>query len=288
MKLLFKSAGVLILVLGLLSGCGVQNSYQALVYSFSDSDIGVSHTYEYSYWQEPINEADVKQTLTVDIDGKEFSGTYDRCYRISPNNYAEYQYTDSENNSFTVDENGNITRFSLGKTADHSTEKSVTEEEALTIARDFLTKYANPDHYRFALADYFESSQYYCFEFMKYIEGLPTSDSGNIIVSSSGEVEGFNFFMLGKIPMDTRFSFDIENVRASLTQKLDTLYSEAKSQYERVEYEFHEDEFLFTILENGEKAMVCGASIHCYVPMGDETWLSGERISFVVTNDAIS
>ena len=42
------------------------------------------------------------------------------------------------------------------------------------------------------------------------------------------------------------------------------------------------------ILENGEKAMVCGASIHCYVPMGDETWLSGERISFVVTNDAIS
>ena len=116
MKFLLKSAGVLIFVLGLLSGCGSPKSYQALVYS---------------YWQEPINESTVKETLTVDIGGKEFSGAYDHSYRMSPNNYAEYQYIDSENNRFTVDENGKITRFSRGKTTDHGTEKSLTEEECL-------------------------------------------------------------------------------------------------------------------------------------------------------------
>lgn len=263
-------------------GCAQTQNYQVLTFDYSDSVDGSSFTREYNYWsEENIDVSGVKSVITVDVNGEQHTGIFDRVHMVAPNSYPVYQYTDNNDNTFTVDPDGKLASYFWESTKGDNQNK-LSEEDCAEIAKEFLKKVVDVELYQLK-TEYSSEQGHYQFIFTKYIDGYKTADSARVTVKENGDLYIFSSTMLGKIPMDVQIDFDNEKVEKAVFKKLDAEYAGVKSKYDKVAYKIVNK--YVTILESGDVAMVCTVEVDCITKLGEYYSHLGNRVGFVIGRD---
>lgn len=286
MKKLYAIVCAVALLL-MMCGCssdGDIKDYQVLTCDFSDSFSGASLEREYNYWyQNTFDTSKVEPLVVVDVAGAQHIGTFNHASLMMPNSYPVYQYTDEDENTFSVDPDGKLTSYFWNRKEGNDQSKK-SEKVCAEIARTFLEQFTDVELYQ--LETKYDGEQgHYQYTFTKYIDGYETADSARITVKETGELYIFSSSMLGKIPMDTKITIDKKAVEKAVFKKLDSAYAGVKSEFDKIEYEIVSN--YVTILESGEIAAVCTVDVNCLKRMGKYYEDCGERFSFVVTKNAI-
>lgn len=264
------------------SAPGFDSTYNVLICDFSDSGAVSGLHCEYSFWCNNIaDSSSIPQIATVEVNGQTFRGTFDYHLNFPPNNYTEYQYSTQDVVMFSTDAHGNLTSYRLVNPKD--TEKndvSLTQDQCLKIAKSFMMEFVDTSHYQIK-SEFCNELGEYRFAFTKYIGEYETADSATIYVSPTGEVTGFYASMLGKIPVSTPIEFDVDQITASINNKLNLLYADAKNVYDKIERKI-EPQYV-TILEDGQVALIVNADLTCTTYyQGGYSSDTGALISFVV------
>lgn len=151
------------------------------------------------------------ETVTVEFEGKEYTGTYDYSYydsyRINQGN--TYKLGDMY---FSVSaENGKL----LGITLDPELSGDKTLEECRSIAKSVAGKYIDTDKYNLEEKT---GDRLHFYTYKRHLHGQETAEYLSVIVTSSGEISSFNSSMLG--------SFDSANLKKNTSiEYVETLCS---------------------------------------------------------------
>lgn len=278
-------AACLLLVVGLALPLTLQQEeqpletpvYNILIASYSDGveDLGLRREFElWANTNEEIQESR-KGELTTKIDKEEFCGEYEYS-RIRTYDYFKTHAYDGEDFTFYVDDDQKLTGFvkrNIGEIG-----AVLSEEECVQIAKDFIGGLTNVEDYEVAVT-YLESVQRYEVDFRKYVGEYATADSAWVTVNIDGSIKTFSSTMLGKIPVDAQFDFDLEAAEAQVTARLDELFEAKQENYDSIEYSF---EFIVTMVSETEYALICNADIDCITYMGEYIEHAGGVITFAL------
>ena len=284
-----KNTFPLILSLALvftLSACSDDTfSYTAFLVDHSDSAAGVDYQVEMDVAEaEKKNDSSAPKTVTLNISGCALEGTYSHSEMGPFSNYYEHiYYGRSKTHELRLDDSGQINFFiwpDLKNELKTKSEKVLTEEECLAIAKDFIlntvSAKVNLDEYTIEKIE--KQKDTYHFVFTKYINGFATADEARVRVLKNGYVYSYSSTMFGRISADDVPKLDQEKVVRTIEKKLDSIYQDVKSKYDSVNYE--EPEFYVAILKDGKPAIYCVVTVRFKQSSG----LShGEAVSMIIT-----
>ena len=258
--------------------------YEVLVYDFSDSIPSVKHETEYVFADyEKYKDAPIDDTVEIIINGTKYSGKYQGSEYIAYNIFPSYVYLTEEGVEFLIDETGMLTHYFWKDEPLQDTKK--TKDECVMIARDFLAGYVDVDQYEIEVDDHPDGRELYEVKFYKKLGDFQTTDTAWVTVKADGSIYLYSSFMLGKVDKDaiSAASVDLEKIRASVNERLNSIYKDVKDYYSRVEYD--EKYVELTTLKDGSLGVIYTVDVRFIETRGEyEIWRS-ERISFVVLID---
>jgi len=181
--------------------------HKVICYITEVSNLGVSIPSEYSsIWNQPYFQSDtVDQNVKITFDGVEYEGEYRRSLFEDHNPFATDLYRGEGGEIGLNADSGELTQISL-YTNDFLTRELTyedlknPEEDSLTIAEAYAGRYvelseytlyqsphpSKPRIYQPENATEDQIIQFYIYDFVRYINGLPTSDYISIRVTSKG------------------------------------------------------------------------------------------------------
>lgn len=252
---------------------------QVLICDFSDSVSEATHEREYEFADhEKFDDRKAQQSLELTVGDTTYTGEYKALDYRGCNYFPVYQYADEAGNRFGVDDHGLLVSYFRGTSADGT--GSMTEEQCLQIAKDFLGKLVDLSQYDVSA----ENSTYtngYTFSFTKVIGNVKTADTASVTILPDGSLYSYSSFMLGRIDKNSiQCQPDVESAIASVQEKLDQVYANAKKTYSRVEYNTPYVEL--TVLKDGSPALVCYTDVSCIHTVSGYDVVISERIESVV------
>ena len=225
--------------------------YQVLVVNHSDSIPGVECTVEMQDWElEEYVDPAAEKAVIITVNGETVQGTYSHTDKDFPNNFPTRIYYGENNLQFGLDEDGKLQFYFWG--TDGSEGETVrTEQECLTVAKEFLTDYADIDQYKLEVA---QRRNLYDFTFTKYAGDYATLDHAIVTVHESGKLYSFSSFMLGKISLKNISKFDEEEALEFVEEKIDKIYSGVKKDgvtitYSNPEFMYASSEYLYCVVD---------------------------------------
>ena len=251
---------------------------------FSDSVSIAGHKVEYEFpTYERYKEKSLNEKMTINISGRDVKGEFKETEYRGFNYYPIYEYEDENGNSFHVNPEGLLVGYSLNRKDREneiiSQDKTISQDDSIAIAKEFLSNIVDVTKYQISVKEK-ESLKMYEVSFTKYVGELKTTDSATVDVIYSGEISSYSSFMLGKVSDVQTYNFDLESVKASITNRLDEIYAEAKTKYDRVVYE--EPTFLLTNLKDGSVGLVCYLDVKCVSVIGEYEAYISDRVCMVV------
>lgn len=257
--------------------------YQVLIYDCSDSISSAKHEIEYVFADyEKYKDVVLDDNIDIQVNDTRYSGKYQASQYREFNFFPVYQYVSEEGLSFEVDESGMLTSCFWGNTSLQGMKK--TKDECVAIACDFLANIVDVDNYEIDVVEDSERGMY-TVSFIKKIGNFDTTDTATIAIKCDGSLYSYSSFMLGKVKEES-ISVDsiiLEKVEESISEKLSSVYQDAKNNYSRVEYS--EYNIAMTTLKDGNLGMVCTVNVKFIESIGEFETSISERISFVVLID---
>lgn len=260
--------------------------YEVFVVDYSDSIQGADHKVEMTAWQqEKYVDAAAEQAVTETINNQSVTGVYAYTDKDFPNNYTTRIYYNENNLQFGLDERNRLQFYFWGEDAiAPGNTKVYTEEECLTIAKDFIHR--DVDSYcvfeEYSVDTVIKKDRgLYEFTFTKHIYGFPTTDQAIVTVHKSGTLYSFSSFMFGRISELNYVDFDSKMSRQVITEKLDAIYRNVKQEYTSVVY--REPEAYYTLLDNGDTALYCTIDVTFAKTENGVTSNISERIGMIVS-----
>jgi hypothetical protein len=228
---------------------------------------------------ETYEDATAASVMTVHIGDLCLSGTFVKSKYAPDNYFPTYEY-EGVDYSFSVDDTGRITACYFSR---ETMGNSLSKEKCVAVAEDFLGNICSLDNYNAEVIDD-SKHQEYDVVFTKYVDGLRTKDSARVSVGYDGVVKSFNSWMLGRVPSNIDVNkIDFGIVDASLLQKLDKIYANAKVKFGNIDY--GEPYVELTLLKDGKIGLVCLYKFDCLEDNGDYTMVYSELMELVVVID---
>lgn len=257
--------------------------YQALIYNYSDSVPSAKHEVEYVFADhEKFCDIVVDDNVEILINNISYSGKFLSTQYREFNYFPVHRYVDEKGLMFEVDEAGILISCFWGNASPQGVE--ITEEECLTIARNFLASIVDVDDYEVSIVEDSERGMY-TVNFTKTIRGLKTTDSATIVVNNDGSLYSYSSFMLGRVTNELTSTdiIDMDKVKKSVNNKLNLIYEDARNIYSRIEYS--EPIVELTVLKNGKTGVICTVNVECIKVAGEFETSVSERINFIVIID---
>ncbi len=253
--------------------------YQVLIYGFSDSVPSAKHEIEYEFADyEKYSNQNINQNVTVSIDGKTHSGSYQKTQYREYNYFPSNCYLDADGNNFAIDDTGILTSYFWGEPSSNGA--VLTKDECLQIAKKFVGDIVDVNQYDIQITDN-KGLERYEITFTKYVGELKSTDSASVIVKYDGSLYSYSSFMLGKVnTAEISNAIDTDKATASVETRLNEIYSEAKTKYSRVVY--NEPVILLTSLKDGSTGLIYSVVVDCINSYEDVDEILSERINFVV------
>ena len=257
-------------------------AYEVSVVDASDSAAGIAYQIESDVkrTKEKVDDS-VPKTASLTINGQKIEGTYSHSEMVFPNNFYRHIYLAKDGKvEFFLDNSGRLLCFSGAEFfIENVGENERTEEECLTIAKEFIQDYfaKDLDLSKYTMEKTRVSATDYRFLFIRDVDGWKTSEQILIVINKDGSVQTFSTYMLDQISVDY-VAFDKEKTLAVMNEKLDEIYAEAKTQWFAINYE--DPNFVFTLLEGGKPAVYCTVTIRFETESGGSF---GEMVSMIIT-----
>lgn len=265
MNFKIRTLCILLALILTLTGCNVVSTdkeYTALLCGYSDCISGVHRECEYDIWNQGMFQDDsAPEQMTVTIQDKTISGSYNYSVCVPQSNYVTHRYISYEPfASFGVDSNSNVVYFSvIGSDAD--VQETLTEVECQAVAKQFLLQNYADDLSDYRVIEVLPSGNSYTFTFTKYIGDYATADCVYVSVNIDGSVVGFNGPMFGRIGSDTDIDMDLDAIQQAAFEKLDIMFVDIQDQYAKITYDV--TNISFTILADGSVAAYCTVNVEC-------------------------
>lgn len=260
------------------TGCSIQNKdeYTARVYAYSDSVSSAKHIIEYEFVDEKYENADISKEVTVKVKDKLIKGKYLKTEYFDFNYYPTYEYVDDNGNLFCIDPEGKLTYYFWGNPEETGIELS--KEECISVVDEFVSDIIDVSKYQLKV-DVKENK--YEVTYTKFVDNTETTESICVVVLFTGNLYSYSSFMLGKIPEDATNDFDMDKVKESVTNRLDIMFEDAKHRYDEVKYT--EVATQYTILKDGQEALICTVDVECINNFETSYMSIGERVGIVIS-----
>ena len=260
--------------------------YDAFVVDYSDSIPGANHAVELTAWQQEKHvDNTAEQTITATINNQSVTGVYAYTDKDFPNNYDTRIYYNESNLQFGLDEHNRLQFYFWGEDAiDPESTESCTEEECLTIAKEFIRRDidAHCAFENYVIDTVVKADRgLYEFTFTRHIHGFPTTDQAIVTVHRSGALYSFSSFMFGRISELNYIDFDTKSSQLIITKKLDAIYQNVKQENTSVVY--GEPKGYYTILDNGDTALYCTVDVTFAKTENGFTSELNERVGMIIT-----
>ena len=193
---------------------------------------------EYEPWgleyEKEYEDPNAPKTMTIEFDGKQYSGSYKYTKRMTFATYRSAYYKNA-NCWFVVDpENGELQEFGLYKPGDLG-EKTL--EECRPIAEALANKYINTEDYQLIMNTDERSVNTYVYT--KYIDGVETCARLSIVTDLNGDIKYFGRLMTDEV--EAAIKKDEIGVREriknlcsadsekTVEEKIDSIYTDTKN-----------------------------------------------------------
>lgn len=235
--------------------------YKPLLCDIPDSLTEVGYQRESTvFHQERTVIPEEKQQLMIEIDRTILTGEYQYSIQKA-SGYQEHRYN-SENYSFTVDSNQNLTSLLYyQKSSDISESKNMTDQELIVLAKQFLQSYRpdiDQDLYEVSVV-YLDSFKAYDVKFIRKFGEIDLNESAEILIDKEGTIQCFSSYDLGQFPSELTVSYDLEAAKASIEQRLNNLYASIKDRYDEITYNYH---FYLTLIAPDTVGLACSVEVN--------------------------
>lgn len=254
-----------------------QSLYDVFECDFSDS-IGVAqHEREYEFADRAKYDSQQPQkSVNVTVNGITYQGTWSMTQYSGCNYYPVHTYN-ADGVSFAVDESGRLTSYWYGRS---DLQNIKTKDECVAVARDFISDKIDLSQYEMTV-ETDEERKLYDITFRKFIDKIPTADAASVCIAYSGELYSYSSWMLGRVSTNMTVSETmIKDVRASVYEKMETIYENAKKHYSKIEYS--EELLQITTLKDGRNAFVSIMEVDCIESHSEYDEVISERVESVI------
>ncbi len=187
------------------------------------------------------NEFKLNKSESVNIQNNTFVGKYTESRKGYMFENVDY-YVNNNNDedvSFGIDSNTGVVKYYSYLNHNYIANKAsafvLTEEQCLDIAVGYLGKYVDADAYTMIKSKYLDIPEYkaiYVFEFVRFIDGVKTSDSAVIDVTVFGDVVTHVFGTINEMDdAPTVSSEEYEIIEKSVDEKIDSIYGAESEKY---------------------------------------------------------
>lgn len=269
-----------IMLISIFSGCSQNKISDILIFGFSDSVPEIKLQLEYPKWsKDAYQDLNQAKTISIEYEGITTEGKYFQTDIASGAYELHHTYYDANNQSFKLDEKGNLITYFF-KNTDVSSQKK-PKEECEKIAYNTISKLSNVslENYRMT-TEYNDSGKFYEINFKKYINNISTEDRATIIVYETGKIMAFHLNMFGKIPSENIPNIDLPKIESDIIKKLDSLTVEARKKYDAVKYQSFK--YSISMSSPDEYILLCYVDVKCINSDGIYDHVQSELISFVV------
>ena len=256
------------------------NALTIRICGYSDSISAISHELEFSDWsQDRYNDSKAEKEVTVTVGNENVTGSYVESEKRLCEFYVTHHYTDEKDRSFSLTEDGKLSRYFFGTNSSKGeSEQTYNEQQCIDMASDFIADITDVSQYTIT-AEFDQDRGMYTISFAKYADGFKCSDCAEIMIEETGYIYSFSSTMLGRVPADAVTDFDKEDVKNQIISKLDEEYSQARQSYDKVTYDI---DYELTVDDKGEYALLCIVDVDCVDSYdGYDTTIS-ERILLLV------
>lgn len=200
MKKYYKILLATLIISILLVGCNTKEQLSAFyIKGTKDSNVHSENINETELWtSEKLNfhiENRAVQNMTVEFEGKKYSGKYKHSMVELGTNYTIDEY-DFENGYFQINSlTGEL--HSIHFILPTTDKKNISIEQGAVIAEKIAKKYINKNNYEFAQTD---MNYFYSYVYKKKLNNIYTYEKLAVTVNYNGEITGYAFFMGNAFP----------------------------------------------------------------------------------------
>lgn len=296
MKKRFLTVLICIFVAILVCGCNqleiILSKYESHITDIAND--GILQSAATPLWNCDITQnPDAKDSFTVRFEGKSVTGTYQYSQAEKGKAYS-LDYYENSGISFAIrSDTGKLSSIFFVNKSFYETEPFLAdlpdpENAALNIAQKVASKYIDLQHYtlepvsssNYTTQNGGKQGQYtgYSYRFVRYINGLPSTDMLFIAVSSKGNILSFALGDIGAYHDITEKSFTISKANQSIAETLDKIYEAASSQV--VSYEIESQELCHT--PDGQIAILSRVKVKVLDSKSTE-WITGVEVTTVLS-----
>lgn len=229
---------------------------------------------------------DSSKQIQFTLNGKNFDLEYSKSEKgILYNSDYDTYATKNDDYMMSVKINKNTSRvdccsFYEYNSGENSSNRNIMDEnDCLDIAKQYLKQYTDLDCYNVNESNYNENKKCYNFKFVKFIEGIETSDCARISVNVFGDIISFNLGLLGE--MKDAFVPSVEEmliIQNKIKDRIDLYYESKKDNF----YILSElSEFILVRMKDGKYAFKCTLDTKL-VEKTDEVRGYGEKLELYI------
>lgn len=192
---------------------------------------------------------------------KTFHGTYSNSRYMFGTDFRTDTYSDENDNLVEIDEHRNITLFIRGRQEETDQSRKYAKNDCAEIARQTFLHFNSDTAYKFELDVERTTEEQYTFVFTKYVHGWKTADFARIGIDVYGNVQYYYATLLGRIPTEPLPPFRLEETDALVAEKLESMYAQAKGNFDIVRYEAYD--YTLTMFEDDAYILICRVKVWC-------------------------
>ena len=297
-KILFITAFTLILLIVVLCGCqdtdGVpptssadttteetvvfwRQSSTPLLIDFCDCQNGFRHNGREYEMKEPLPTVPAPGSVTVQFDGKTYTGNFDGESRYTSNMFDTYKYRvpseGTANVRFEITVDGTLILFERTNDAFDPYRKELTESECRAVVEAFLTQ-MGLDGFLPSVPYVTKESHKYTFRYTRRVADFDTLETVIVGVSTNGEIISFlNNSAAALNRLNDLSGVDLDAVKASIYERLDEFAENTETEYDSVSY--GEPCYRLTALKDGTLALWCDVTVDTRQKLSEDIWTGG-------------
>ena len=270
---------IVIIIAFLVCGCSETAAYSVLLCGHSDTVKSIDPKLEFTWQNDPYIDDSRSETI-AGIQGKlEYSGTYLNSEIVTQTSQIRHNYIDDREKRFELDDSGFLLAYFWGES--DTSDEIMTQDQCERIARDFIE-----DTLGISLNDYEErigfneKSGIYSFDFVKTVRGIDSLESVSLMVCENGSIYNYRSCIIETIVEEKVPEFDLDQIRASVNEKLDDICKNAKKKYDSVEYTDYK--YYLSYLDEKGYIIICSVDVLCRQNSGAHVIVDSENLQFVV------
>lgn len=275
---------ILLIIMLFLASCGVDNKnveskYQSFVCDMAND--GIVSKADVDYWMGISRTNDsAPQSQRVVFEGEEYNAVYYSSWigSLWPFEVNEYHSDDNKATFYLRADNDELVYYGLiswTSLVDKFREHPLSLEEARDIADELAEKHINITEYfvteSIKPVSFYEGDDYvnYYFEYVRYVDGLPTTDTVNITLGYNGGLIFAGWPNAGLFSDKGNINIDISEIDRSVESKLEEVYGE------KYDFSYEQSFRKLTYTPEMELAVVTGLNISLLLKGGGESYNSG-------------